>query len=1657
MVAVLFWALALSCAFAAQAQTITNVAGARWSEGGRAAEAQSNGVTLTVSPSPVTIGTYQRSDNEGSPVDYTPSRCAGQQHAAANDPQPTLSVPLAHTTTVVAGTTLYFSLSAPAANLHPDAIDQVVAKVRTSRGDVETVTIFETAENSGVFLGALPTRAVPAVPVSGDCALTVGADDRVTVEILGTSGGVIASAEVTALVDPYGMVFDSEDGTPVNGAQVTLVDAATGAPARVFADDGVTAWPSSVIAGQPITDGAGNVYPMPAGGYRFPLAAFGNYRIVVTPPAPYSAPSSVTPDKLVGVTHADGTAIHISDGSYGKPFALSTAAPIRIDVPVDRPPVTVTLAKTVSRAAATPGDAVFYTITARNPDSHVKRQVTLTDTPSQWLSLRKDSIRVDGEPNAQAVQLSADGRSLAISLGDVAAGAVRTVTYAMSVRVDAPPGQAINRAEAVDARGNRTVTTAAIRIERETIAGRMTLIGRITDGGCAPDARHQGIAGVRVMLEDGSFAITDADGRYHFEGLVPGTHVVQAAGQTLPAGGHFVDCSRSTRSAGSATSRFVIGQGGGLAVEDFVAMVPERAAQAEEKRPASDRGAAGGDTDWLALGDGPDGFLFPTAEHNPRAPAVRVVIRHRRDQTVELAADGKPVDKVAFDGTRNAATHSVSIWRGIPLSGDVTHLIATIRNKDGSVASQATRDVYFSGTPARVELLPQRSHLIADGAARPVVAVRILDRFGRPVHDGLTGQFAVNAPYESAAALDAMQARALSGLDRARPTWTVHGDEGIALVELAPTMVSGPLHLDFSFVDRDVSRKQTLDAWVMPGEQKWTLVGLAEGSLGARTVADNMERGGSFDSDLGERARVAFYAKGRIQGRYLVTLAYDSAKQRDDQRLLGAIDPNAYYTVFADGSDRRFDAASRNKLYVRIEASSFYALYGDFVTGFDQTVLARYERTITGVKAEGQIGQVHVQGFATRTAQGHRRDEIQGGGITGPYRLSSRDIIANSETVTIEVRDRFRSEQIVERRSLARFTDYDIDWLAGTISFKEPVLSRDATLNPQFIVVNYEIDDARGGAINAGLRADWTTAGGKLRVGATAVSDTGAREGGERTNLAAVDLKAKIGADTEVRAEAAVSRAGEQTSSAWLVEVEHHDGKLDVLGYARSADRDFGVGQLAGAERGRRKLGVDARYNLTENWSVIGSGWYDHSLIDDASRQAVELATAYRTADTEARIGITSFRDHLTDGTSAGSTLLEAAATQRLLDSRLEVTLASSVALGKAESIDLPERHRLGLRYALMRDVKLVGSYEIAQGEAIDARTARVGFEVAPWAGARILTTMGEQDVAEYGKRSFAAFGLSQSLQVSRHLTIDATVDSSRTLGGFDAGRLVNPAHPAASGGTISENGTLAEDFTAVTLGGTWRGGRWTATARGELRDGELADRKGVTAGAIRQLGEGSMVGAGLSWTRADADDGQSSEVLDAAISAAHRPADSALALLGKLEFRSDSVTGAIAGEAGAAGRSAMTVTGDARSRRLMASLSGNWSPLGVDGFDTVQRTEIGFFLGARHNFDVYEGNAIDATSLLGGLDVRLGLGERFEIGGAATVRHNLTDGLTSFALGPQIGFNPADDVLVTLGYNVSGFRDRDFAAARHTDAGFFAAMRVKFDTDTLATLGVGQ
>ena len=59
-----------------------------------------------------------------------------------------------------------------------------------------------------------------------------------------------------------------------------------------------------------------------------------------------------------------------------------------------------------------------------------------------------------------------------------------------------------------------------------------------------------------------------------------------------------------------------------------------------------------------------------------------------------------------------------------------------------------------------------------------------------------------------------------------------------------------------------------------------------------------------------------------------------------------------------------------------------------------------------------------------------------------------------------------------------------------------------------------------------------------------------------------------------------------------------------------------------------------------------------------------------------------------------------------------------------------------------------------------------------------------------------------------------------------------------------------------------------------------------------------------------------------------------------------------------------------------------------------------------------------------------------------------------AFSGGPSLGISPAHNVWVTAGYNVSGYRDRDFSDDRYTRAGPYLTVRLKFDQLTLGKAG---
>jgi len=72
---------------------------------------------------------------------------------------------------------------------------------------------------------------------------------------------------------------------------------------------------------------------------------------------------------------------------------------------------------------------------------------------------------------------------------------------------------------------------------------------------------------------------------------------------------------------------------------------------------------------------------------------------------------------------------------------------------------------------------------------------------------------------------------------------------------------------------------------------------------------------------------------------------------------------------------------------------------------------------------------------------------------------------------------------------MSRFTDYSIDYDAGTLIFREPIFSRDEHFNPILIVVEYEAVSEGGDDYTYGGRAGVKLMDNKLKAGASYIHE----------------------------------------------------------------------------------------------------------------------------------------------------------------------------------------------------------------------------------------------------------------------------------------------------------------------------------------------------------------------------------------------------------------------------------------------------------------------------------------------------------------------------------------------------------------------------------------
>ena len=656
------------------------------------------------------------------------------------------------------------------------------------------------------------------------------------------------------------------------------------------------------------------------------------------------------------------------------------------------------------------------------------------------------------------------------------------------------------------------VRSFILTIQSDPLFDEGIIVGKVFDDqneNKIQDKGESGVPGVKLATEEGIVVVTDPNGRFHVPAIKPGRHIVKIDGHTLPRGTKFI----------TEESVLIKNTEGMFNVVNFACKLPEPQIPKQYRDQLKVYVTQGTDisTPYLSINMDPD-ILRMGIGYFEKDPVFKVNTNY-----AELIQGWRIEVKDEYGD---------EVWTGYGLGSPPKEAAWTGKTKN--------KEPIRSGVYSYRLVVRDRENREDWTPLKYFRVVSKLDRFAPE-------DPAINVPSAGNMNIDRDGKRSIP--IAGRPTLHVRG----STVPWNTIVVNGEpvgVNLDGSF--------QT-ELYVPPGRQNITIVttdkegnavsyseevvvkdsyffmvGLAEQEFGGNIIDGNAEvvgREKRFHHGFYEDGRLAYYLKGKIKGRFLVTSKYDTDDPR--RELFTNLDPDAYYPVYGDGSQINYDAYDTNqRFYILIEMDRSTLKWGSYNTNFTDTELSTHNRSFSGLKIKHETLSTTKygdakRGFAVFTADAKTladHNEFAGTGGSLFY-LRNQNVIQGSEKVRIEVRDKIQ-DVTVYSRDLLYGTDYEIDYPGGriilrkplsAISFSDTIISNDILNGSEtFLIVDYEFDPQDFVSDrNNGIRG-YTHMGDHIRIGGTAIEE---RRDGLDYDLRGVDFVSKIGKNTKVTVE----------------------------------------------------------------------------------------------------------------------------------------------------------------------------------------------------------------------------------------------------------------------------------------------------------------------------------------------------------------------------------------------------------------------------------------------------------------------------------------------------------------------------------------------------------
>ncbi|MBL8376541.1 MAG: DUF11 domain-containing protein [Burkholderiales bacterium] len=379
-------------------------------------------------------------------------------------------------------------------------------------------------------------------------------------------------------IDPSGVIYNTATREPIAGSRVELCGPPGFNPTTMLVGGA-----SYTVSGQ-----CASLITGSTGFYQYlltPGAPAGVYTLGATAPGFAPAPSGTIPPSAGPFTPAGPTPLLVQAQAgpppVGQPttyylsFNLGPGVPdvIHNHIPLDSfAGAGLFLQKQVNRDVVELGDSLQYTLRVVSPNG-AATGLFINDALPAGMRLIPGSVTLNNAPAPDPG--GAPGPALRFNIGNLAAGVIATVTYRVRVGVGAQQGDGINRARANAVVGGNAVSSnearARVRITSGVFFQEACVLGKIfvdCNNNRIQDPEELGIPGVRMYLHDGTYLISDSEGKYSYCGLPARTGAMRVDPTTLPLGSQLV--TSSNRNALDAGSLFLDLRIGELHRADFV-------------------------------------------------------------------------------------------------------------------------------------------------------------------------------------------------------------------------------------------------------------------------------------------------------------------------------------------------------------------------------------------------------------------------------------------------------------------------------------------------------------------------------------------------------------------------------------------------------------------------------------------------------------------------------------------------------------------------------------------------------------------------------------------------------------------------------------------------------------------------------------------------------------------------------------------------------------------------------------------------------------------------------------------------------------------------------------------------------------------------------